>query len=136
MWLAYKNSFKMILGLIALTLILSGVICSFHFKSNPFVFVRAAQQLLGIIYVPVFLSYVLLIRNGINGAEWIFSLLFIVFVGDTSAYYAGSYWGRYKLCPSVSPNKTIEGALGGLAANLGMGAILKSFFPSQVTMGT
>jgi phosphatidate cytidylyltransferase len=135
MWLAYKNAFEMIIGLIALTLIVSGLICLFYFKSNPFVFVRAAQQILGIIYIPVFLSYVLLIRNGMNGSEWIFSILFIVFAGDTSAYYAGSYWGRYKLCPSVSPNKTIEGAVGGLAANLGMGAILKSFFLAESPWG-
>ena len=129
MWsAAYKNASEMILGFIALTLILSGLISLLQFKSNPFVFERAAQQVLGIIYIPVFLAYVVLIRNGINGAEWIFSVLFIVFAGDTSAYYAGSYLGRHKLCPSVSPNKTIEGALGGLAANLGMGAILKSFF--------
>jgi phosphatidate cytidylyltransferase len=135
MWSAYKNAFEMILILIALTLILSGLIALIHFKSNRFVFVRAAQQVLGIIYIPIFLSYVILIRNGLNGAEWIFAVLFIVFAGDTSAYYAGSYLGRYKLCPSVSPNKTIEGALGGLAANLGMGAILKSFFLAKSPWG-
>jgi phosphatidate cytidylyltransferase len=135
MWSAYKNAFEMILGFIALTLILSGLISLVQFKSNPFVFERATQQILGIIYIPVLLSYVVLIRNGINGADWIFSVLFIVFAGDTSAYYAGSYLGRHKLCPSVSPNKTIEGALGGLAASLCMGAILKNFFLAKSPWG-
>jgi len=40
----------------------------------------------------------------------------------------GSYFGQHKLCPTVSPKKTIEGALGGLAASLGSGALIKHFF--------
>jgi phosphatidate cytidylyltransferase len=51
-----------------------------------------------------------------------------VFIGDTGAYYLGSYFGQHKLCPAVSPNKTIEGSLGGLAASLGSGALIKHFF--------
>jgi phosphatidate cytidylyltransferase len=59
---------------------------------------------------------------------WIFLLLILVFLGDTGAYYVGSYFGQHKLCPAVSPNKTIEGSVGGLAASLGAGALFKHFF--------
>jgi phosphatidate cytidylyltransferase len=62
--------------------------------------------------------------------SWIFLLMAVVFAGDTSAYYVGSYWGRHKLSPAISPGKTIEGSAGGLAANLTVGAIGKAlFFP-------
>jgi len=53
--------------------------------------------------------------------QWIFFLLFIVFSGDTGAYYVGSYLGRHKLCPSISPGKTIEGAVGGVISSVIIG---------------
>lgn len=49
-------------------------------------------------------------------------LLFLAFaapiLGDTCAYFVGSAVGGPKLCPSISPNKTIAGALGGLAGSV------------------
>jgi phosphatidate cytidylyltransferase len=74
------------------------------------------------------LGFLILIREDQSGAIWIFLLLAVIFAGDTSAYYVGSYWGRHKLSPAISPGKTIEGAIGGLAANLVVGAIGKTLF--------
>ena len=48
---------------------------------------------------------------------WVLVLLFaIVWLGDTAAYYCGRAWGRRKLAPRVSPNKTWEGAIASLVA--------------------
>lgn len=44
---------------------------------------------------------------------WVFVLFIIVWLGDTAAYYLGSKFGRRKLAPTVSPNKTWEGSLAG-----------------------
>jgi phosphatidate cytidylyltransferase len=50
---------------------------------------------------------------------WVlFLLLAIVWLGDTAAYYVGSAWGRHKLAPLVSPNKSWEGAAAGLVTSL------------------
>ena len=38
--------------------------------------------------------------------------------GDSGAYFVGTRWGRHKLAPRTSPNKTVEGTLGGLAASV------------------
>lgn len=50
---------------------------------------------------------------------WIFFLLLaIVWLGDTAAYYVGSAWGRHRLAPVVSPKKSWEGAIAGLATSI------------------
>lgn len=50
---------------------------------------------------------------------WLVCLLFaIVWVGDTGAYYVGRRFGRHKMAPMVSPNKTWEGAAAGFVASL------------------
>jgi len=127
-WAAYMNSFKIILGLIALNLIVSALISLPKFKSDASVSEIVLKQLLGVVYIPVFLSYLIFIRNGDDGVSWIFFLLIVVFLGDTGAFYTGSYFGRHKLCPAVSPNKTVEGAVGGLAVNVCAGALFKIIF--------
>lgn len=127
-WAAYMNSFKSVLGLIALNLIVPALISLPKFKSDASVSEIVFKQVLCVIYIPLFLSYLVLIRNGDDGVAWTFFLLIIVFLGDTGAYYVGSYLGRHKLCPAVSPNKTIEGSVGGLAVNLCAGALFKFFF--------
>lgn len=50
---------------------------------------------------------------------WLVGLLVaIVWLGDTAAYYVGSAWGKHRLAPVVSPKKSWEGAIAGLAASL------------------
>lgn len=128
LWAAYFNSSNMVLDIIVLNVVISTLISLPKFKSDPSVCEIVFKQVVGIIYIPLFLSYFVFIRNGDNGILWTFSLLTVVFMGDTGAYYLGSYFGKHKLCPAVSPNKTVEGALGGLAASLGSGALIKHFF--------
>ena len=134
-WSAFFHSTNAILDIIALNTVLSAMISVFIFKSDASVSEKFFKQVIGVFYVPLFLSYLLLIRNGSNGEVWIFLVLIVVFIGDTGAYYVGSYLGRYKLCPAVSPNKTVEGALGGLFAGLGAGALYKSIWLPQLPWG-
>jgi phosphatidate cytidylyltransferase len=82
------------------------------------------------------LSHAVLLRGDPDGAAWIFFLLTLVFLGDIGAFYAGSYLGKHKLCPSVSPGKTVEGSVGGLAANIGIGTVFQFFFLPSLSWGT
>lgn len=52
-----------------------------------------------------------------HGLSWFIYLLVVVFFGDTGAYFGGSYFGKHKLMPSVSPKKSIEGAVAGLLSS-------------------
>ncbi len=134
-WAAYILSFKLMVGLIIWHFLLSGLISIIGFRDNSgnseFVF----KQVSAIIYIPLFLSYLVLIRSSSSGMIWIFFILCIVFAGDTGAYYVGSYLGRHKLCPSVSPGKTVEGSIGGLVLNLGVGALFKWYFLPSLPWG-
>jgi phosphatidate cytidylyltransferase len=59
------------------------------------------------------------------GPQWLFLALALAFSSDTLAYFAGRGLGKHKLYEAVSPNKTIEGSIGGLfggvIAMVGMG---------------
>ena len=56
------------------------------------------------------------IHEAPNGVMWVIVFLLIIWAGDTGAYFAGKKYGKTKLYPLISPKKTREGALGGLAA--------------------
>ncbi len=132
---AHSKQFHLISWIITSNLLLVGFLSVFLFKNNPSVLEDVTKQVLGIVYVPLLLTNIILIRDGMDGAVWIFFLLFLVFIGDTGAFYTGSYLGKHKLCPSVSPGKTIEGALGGVAATIAIGLIFRFFLLPDLSLG-
>lgn len=73
-----------------------------------------ASTLLGVIYIPFFLSYI----NRLDGTIYIWLIFLIAFGTDTFAYIVGNLIGKNKLCPNISPNKTKEGSLGGILGSL------------------
>jgi phosphatidate cytidylyltransferase len=77
------------------------------FVDPPFLY------LLGVLYISLFLSYLILLYNDPDGREWIFFVLIVLWCNDSGAYAFGRTLGRRKLSPLVSPNKTVEGAAGG-----------------------
>jgi phosphatidate cytidylyltransferase len=69
----------------------------------------------GIMYVGLLGSHIELLREAPNGRDWVLLAVFSTFAVDTAAYAVGRMAGRRKLAPSISPGKTVEGTLGGLA---------------------
>jgi phosphatidate cytidylyltransferase len=62
-----------------------------------------------------------------DGHRWLFIALAIVWAADSGAYFAGRRFGKRKLAPRISPNKTIEGMLGGLACGLLVALVFAPF---------
>ncbi len=88
---------------------------------------------LGYLYILVFMVFQWLLRNDVNGIYNIFLLYASVWLADSFAYYIGSYLGSRKLCPTLSPNKTYEGALGSLIGGAAGALVVTSFYGFQDT---
>jgi phosphatidate cytidylyltransferase len=78
----------------------------------------AAFTVLGVLYVGWLLSYVMLLRLLSEGSSYILYIFAVVWLGDAAAMYVGRSLGRHKLAPTISPRKTIEGAIGGVCGSL------------------
>src|SRR3546814_1427585 len=53
--------------------------------------------------------------------------LMVVWAADTGAYFSGRKFGRHKLAPKISPNKTVEGLVGGMLLAVILGVVLSLF---------
>jgi len=74
--------------------------------------------LFGILFIGFLLAYVSLVRNMPNGKSWVLFLIITVWAGDISALLSGSFLGRHKLYPKISPNKTFEGLAGAIVGSI------------------
>jgi phosphatidate cytidylyltransferase len=80
--------------------------------------ISSSLTVTGFLYIINFFSLLILIRDFPNGNYFIWLVFLISFFCDTFAYYTGRFLGRNKLCPLVSPKKTVEGALGGVVGSI------------------
>ena len=63
-------------------------------------------------------------QYGYDAVFFILLILCFAWGGDTCAYFAGRAFGKHKLCPVVSPKKTVEGAIGGVLGTMVFGVII------------
>lgn len=105
------NNFENMMYIIVIATILLLIIPIINLK---YTFIDAAITLIGFLYVGILFSFIPLVNIKSSGQF----LVWLIFIGswvcDTAAYYSGKYLGKRKLCPEVSPKKTIEGSIGGL----------------------
>lgn len=73
-----------------------------------------------VVLVPSALQCLVALRdlNTAHGMYYVLVAVFAAWVADAGAYFAGTFFGKHKLCPEISPKKTVEGALGGLIVNV------------------
>jgi phosphatidate cytidylyltransferase len=78
----------------------------------------ASSSVFGLLYTGFTLISVPALRQQSNGPSLLVFLFCAVWAGDTTALYIGRTWGRHKMAPSISPNKSWEGAIASVAGSV------------------
>ena len=91
---------------------------------------KAALDVCGLMYLGVTFPLIFDLRAQTDDGWLVLLAMVITFSSDTGGYFAGRLLGKHKLYPTVSPKKTIEGAVGGLIAAIGGTYILSTSIDS------
>lgn len=75
------------------------------------------QMIFVLAYAVIPISHAIFLSRLDQGIAWVFFVLVVISLGDATAYFAGKYLGKHKIPSAVSPSKTIEGYLGGIAGS-------------------
>lgn len=106
------------------------VIFVLHFGKNApreNALLSIALSLFAILYIPVLFSHLIKLRHLGHGSALIFYTVLMVKGGDAGAYFVGRKLGKTKLIEHISPNKSVEGAIGGLASTIVLSLISKVY---------
>lgn len=113
---AYLQRFDLVT--VALTFSVIGAFMWVLFRGRQPYIGNVATTVLGMIYCGWFPLHLIFLRNLSNdrysdGLGFVIMMFSAVLLTDIGCYYAGRHLGKHKLAPVVSPNKTIEGSIGG-----------------------
>lgn len=109
-------------------LLIGGILMLFVlFDPKKFEVTSAGYAFFVSVAVPLGFSMLLLFREEFGTVRGIYITLLsfaVAWLNDMFAFFTGSLFGRRKLCPAISPKKTVEGAVGGVAGCLGFSLLL------------
>ncbi|MEI7591041.1 MAG: phosphatidate cytidylyltransferase [Deltaproteobacteria bacterium] len=103
----YLGNVELALAVVVFAFMTIFAIHLIRISADNFTIIPPMKVLFGIIYIPLTMSYFLLLRT--ESIEFVLLVLVIAMVGDASAFYVGKTWGKTKIYPMISPNKSAEG---------------------------
>lgn len=112
---------------LAISTMLSLLLVGLSERKNEDILRMSGLFALGFLYVGLLPSLTTKILMVQDGGHWMLVCLAVVFSGDVGAYFIGSRFGKNKIMPNISPNKTWEGAFGGLISSIVMSYFLGSY---------
>ena len=126
---AYYQTFSSVAGFMefVFAVLVLIFVLSDHKKINA---TDAAFAFLFTVIIPRAFSTILLFRNYGEPVSYFLVLmsLAVAWLNDTCAYFSGFFFGKRKLCPEISPKKTVEGAIGGVLGDVIVCCILAFVF--------
>jgi phosphatidate cytidylyltransferase len=123
----FSGDVRFVLAVITFSVLVSFAIFILRLRSTSFDVIPVSKLVLGFMYIPFMLSHFILLRASGDGIVWIFFILVLAFSGDIAAFYVGRSIGKRKLCPAISPGKTVEGVIGLVIGSV-IGCILFRYF--------
>ena len=126
--IVYIGEPSLVLGGITFIFLFLFVFFLLSFRDLDSALPELGKLLTGILYVSLLFSHLTLIREMPYGKQWVFFTLIVTFMGDTAAYYGGTYFGKHKLYPRISPGKTVEGSVFGCIGNVAGAFIFREYF--------
>jgi phosphatidate cytidylyltransferase len=115
------------LPVVAAFFLLSGAILGMGRQTPQELFTRHTHLVWGVVYIGLLYPQVLHLGLGVgsfNGGDTMLFVFGLLWVGDTAAMGIGSWLGKRKLAPTVSPNKTVAGFTGGITGALAIGIVM------------
>lgn len=111
---------RMLLSTLLLLPFASMVLALWRLGDTKSAALRVAVGAFGPLWMGSGIGAIALLRlaPGGHGAAYVVLSMVLGWIGDTGAYFSGRAFGRHKLYEAVSPKKTVEGAVGGLAATI------------------
>jgi phosphatidate cytidylyltransferase len=103
------------------------IIMQFRRRDNSGVIVDISTTVFGILYISWFLSFLIKIRFLPGGSGLLSLVLLATKLGDIGAYLIGIRFGKTPLMPRISPNKSVEGSIGGLLFSVLGAFVCKTF---------
>lgn len=91
--------------------------------------VNTGITIFGMVYIALLCSFFTKMRYLEDGAIWVAYLITMIKVGDAGAYFIGTTYGTRKLVERISPNKSVEGAIGGFICSILSSLCFKIFLP-------
>ena len=123
---------------ILLFFVITAVLLGIGKQSPADLFRRHSRLLWGVAYIGLLYPFVYKVGEGfgsIAGGDCLLFLFGLLWIGDTAAMGIGSWLGRHKLAPTVSPNKTVEGFIGGLLGAVAVGLLMHFWRLPQIGLG-
>ena len=111
---SFFGSLRAVNGAVLLAFILLFLHIFFFYRQRPNPHQLLYRGVFAIVYIGLLLSHAPLLRLLDNGPAWLLFLSAVIIASDSGAFYGGTLFGRHKLCPAVSPGKTVEGLVAGL----------------------
>ncbi|MGZ3692600.1 MAG: phosphatidate cytidylyltransferase [Pseudobdellovibrio sp.] len=125
---SYASNFGMIFSFVMVASF--GVIFHKAFKNLDQILTFVAKNCMGLIYTCFLPATVVWMTKTQYGIQWFLCLLAVVFAGDIGAFIFGTAIGKNKIAPLLSPNKSVEGAIGGLIFSTIAALIFQNFIPN------
>jgi len=112
----YSIGFSMpiTIGMAVLWIVLLVSTLSPKLQNSPLIWSDTSKAIIGVVVLAYFACGAIWLKE-IVGAYGLIALAAIIWIADSGAYFTGKKWGKRKLARTVSPGKSIEGVLGGLA---------------------